>query len=367
MIMSLINFATITFMVEAIVFSYMAIVSFRRYINIKYSADLQVMIASILAIIDSFLRVYITFLDNIDNITLIYRFINFILMIEIFFFYIAFTIYYKNKIGWNVVIFGFITGILTGAFLYDPSFKVAYDEPTQAYNGVYSNTLLLFILPLILFAFIRVIQPLLRKAKVVNNADDRKQLFSMSIGILIILIWGFSAALTFISVLRMLRPLIFVTGWAIWFIAGQSNPFFLSISNAKPLTLYISDETGLLYYNYNFEETQKYDAELVTPLVSAINSIANDVFQSKSGIESFKMGDSFVTAVKLDKYYFHLLSTDLDNTLEGMLRYFAKSSLPRLNSAKKNVRVDLDDIVENTFLKLLIISKDVKSVPEINN
>ncbi|MCY3414514.1 MAG: hypothetical protein INQ03_22895 [Candidatus Heimdallarchaeota archaeon] len=357
--------ALLIFIFEFTVFLFIGGSSIQRYIRYRYIADLNLSLAFGLAIITAIQRYYITFLDDIKLITLIYRSLNFFLMVEIFFFYTAFTLYYKNEFTVSITVFGFITGILTGAFLYDPSFKVLYDEATKSYNGVYDSTLLLFIGPLIVFAFIRMVQPMLRKMRSVDNRKDRRQLLLMSLGITIILGWGVGAGFTSIASFRMIRPLLFALGWSIWFLSSRRNPFFLSISNAKPQSLYISDHTGHLYYNYDFEGEKNYEPEMVSALVTAINAFANDIFQTKRGVEQFKMGDSMIVTTQIDNYFFHLVVSNPDDTLVGMLKYFALESIGELNELNSHETADLNTLIRNTFSKLQIISKDITVLPEI--
>lgn len=359
------SFGTLVFVIEFTVYLYIELYSIYRYRRFKYIADLNLLIAFSLALLTAIERYYITFLTDMAVITGIYRSINFFLMIEIFFMYNAFTIYYENKLTTSVFVFAFISGILTGAFLYDPTFMVAYDATTKNYNAVYSKALLLFIAPLILFAFVRIVQPLLRKSKSVVDKGDKRQIYMMAFGILLILTWGVGAILTSIPWLRMLRPLLFASGWIIWFLASRKDPFFLSISNARPKAIYVSDNSGHLYFNYAFDKTTEYEPELVTPLVSAVNMIAHDVFKSSNGIEQFKMGESVVIIINEDRFYYYLLATNLDDTLKGLLRFFAKESLDALKVTPNHSTADLNSLIGHTFNKLQIIDKEITTIPTV--
>jgi hypothetical protein len=367
-------YPTILFIFELICYTFIFSSALYRYYKFKFSPDFYMGLGFVIIMLSSALRYIISFQNKVETATILFQLINGILVMPaVFCWFVGFHLYYKGEFNISVVLVGYLTGIIGGAFVFSNQVTVQYDNVTQNWNGIYPIYFFLLIVPLILIAFIRIIQPLLRRMNYIDEKRDKVTLLLMSFGVSLVLVWGITSAFTGIEYIRLFRPFSLPIGWLIWYLASQRNPFFLSVSTIQPLRIMITNSDGHLFFDHHFTDKTKTEtkSELMAPLVQAINHMAKEVLDTRIGVKSYDVGGRKVISISIDEYYFHLISSDIDNSIISLFNYFSQNMINLLRNAPKSEYVNLDHEVTNYFNKLIIVRPEERVItldaPELSN
>ncbi len=300
----------------------------KQYRKTRYLPYLILILGFLLVIISSIFRFSLIFTKDPVYALNGYRFLNAFLLPGIIAWVIGFIFFRFDRLPFHAVLIAFLGGFTTAAFVFSKDIKVYYDEGFGNWNAAYPMYFFLFIGPLIIISLFEIVNPLIRKAKLINTSEERRVLYIMAIGLGLILFWGILAIFTFIPFIRYVRPFLLPFGWLIWALGASKYPLLLSFSSSRPLSLLITyDETSTTIFNYVFEKNSEieYNQELAGMLLSALSTATAEILGEESDRKIYQLENKIVIQQKVPsmKLSIYLLATGYDRSILAALTYFS--------------------------------------------
>ncbi|MEA2070158.1 MAG: hypothetical protein U9O98_02615, partial [Asgard group archaeon] len=351
-------YSIILFSLETISFLGSAIILFRTYAKTRYPSHVILGISFCSIYLSAIMRFTTAFFDTnpalfyiargneaVGKIDILWSVMNAALLVGIYLTFFAF-IYLKMNAFHPVLNFvSLLTGGLIFAFSYPLFTTLTFNENTNAWAPAYENWVLVLIVPLLLFFIIAVILPLATKIRESSDRGIKAQLLFQVLGLGLVIIWAFLAALTDYQLIAVIRPFILPIGWFIWSLTVLVDPFNIMVSNADVSQIYIATQEGLPIYFKDFEGTQKMSANLTATMISGVTSALEGLVQRQDRLSVLNYENQVLGIVSFDFLTAYIFGERFDRILETALKFSIETILndPELQSAIGPGRVELTD------------------------
>ncbi len=350
------------FFLEQVAYISSLILTVNQFRKTAYRSYSLLAIGFIVAIIGSWMRFLAIFEQETGRAVVHIQFANFFLLAGVTSWLIGFIYFRQDKLPLYAVFIGFLGGFVSAALVFSRDVVIYWDEFSHNWNPRYPPYFFLLFGPIILLSIVEIVRPLILKTKQLTREEDKKVLKIMTIGFILILLWGFLTLFTFNKWVRSLRPFLLSLGWLIWAFGANKQPLILSFTTSRPIALIVfssRDASAFYFHRFESSDEQEYAEELVAPLLQALRAATTEIFGRKGDRRVYQLEDKLVLhrSIREKKVETALIAYSYDRSLQATFDYFVYL-LSQREELDPYETIDLLPEIEGAFGSLSVIDEE---------